>query len=285
MRDEISARACAAAVRVARDAGLAVTAPQILNDGVSLMVHLAPAPVVARVATRVSSLRPQIETWLAREIAVTSYLACSGVPVVTPSPELDAGPVRRDGFPMTFWTHLVPDPDRSPTTDECSAMLAELHAAMRGYPGDLPVLAPAVNDIPPGMAALDDLAPLVTPAEIDHLRGRADALRGFALAPDADLVPLHGDAHPGNLHPTRDGLVWIDFEDVCRGPAEWDLALLSWIDAWSGTTTVTRHHTPDPALMATCSELRALRIVGSLALLPGMFGRTTASGPPGVTTS
>jgi thiamine kinase-like enzyme len=35
---------------------------------------------------------------------------------------------------------------------------------------------------------------------------------------------LHGDAHPGNLLPTAQGLLWIDFEDACRGPLEWDYA-------------------------------------------------------------
>jgi len=51
-------RAVAAAVAVARAHGLAVGEPAVLSDGVNLVVHLRPAPVVARVATLTPLLRP-----------------------------------------------------------------------------------------------------------------------------------------------------------------------------------------------------------------------------------
>jgi aminoglycoside/choline kinase family phosphotransferase len=37
---------------------------------------------------------------------------------------------------------------------------------------------------------------------------------------------LHGEPHAGNYLLTPTGLRWIDFEDACRGPVEWDLAFL-----------------------------------------------------------
>ncbi|WP_306044008.1 hypothetical protein [Nocardia cyriacigeorgica] len=40
-----------AAVAVARDLGLTVTDPRVLHDLFSVVVHLAPAPVVARIPT------------------------------------------------------------------------------------------------------------------------------------------------------------------------------------------------------------------------------------------
>ncbi len=35
---------------------------------------------------------------------------------------------------------------------------------------------------------------------------------------------LHGEPHPGNLLRTQEGLLFIDFETVCRGPVEFDVA-------------------------------------------------------------
>jgi hypothetical protein len=41
---------------------------------------------------------------------------------------------------MSFWTHVPPDPERTPTTDDCSAMLVDLYANLCAYPGELPML-------------------------------------------------------------------------------------------------------------------------------------------------
>jgi Ser/Thr protein kinase RdoA (MazF antagonist) len=42
-------------------------------------------------------------------------------------------------------------------------------------------------------------------------RGRAEQL-------------LHGEPHPGNVLPTKNGPLFIDLETCCRGPVEFDLA-------------------------------------------------------------
>jgi hypothetical protein len=70
-RDERSRRAVAA-----------VTALAGLADLFSLMVHLWPAPVVARVSTCLPRLRTPIADWLGRELAVTAFLVKQGAPVV-----------------------------------------------------------------------------------------------------------------------------------------------------------------------------------------------------------
>src|SRR5205085_12243127 len=49
---------------------------------------------------------------------------------------------------------------------------------------------------------------------------------------DLDCRPLHGDAHLGNVLITGSGATWMDLDDVCTGPLEWDVASLS-SDAWS----------------------------------------------------
>jgi hypothetical protein len=114
-----------AAAELARSEGLRVDEPAVLADLLSLMVHLRPAPVVARVATTMPKLRSPIDQWMRLELDVTSFLAAKGAPVVAPSPELPPGPHRADGFAITFWTYLEADPDRTPTTADCAVMLVD----------------------------------------------------------------------------------------------------------------------------------------------------------------
>jgi len=265
LREERSRRAVAAAVALARENGLRVEEPTLLNDLFSLMVHLRPAPVVARVATCMPKLRTPIAHWLGLEIAVTRYLSEQGAPVVAPSRELPPGPHAYDGFAISFWTYVRPDPDRTPTAADCSAMLVDLHALLRSYPGELPLLG--ANDIPRGLEALDRAGDILSEADVDRLRTAAERLRPLWEAPGGDLQPLHGDAHPGNLIATREGgLVWIDFEDVCRGPVEWDFATMMDLDA------VAAHHQPDPEVLARCTELRALQVALCLVAFHDDFG-------------
>lgn len=268
LREERSRQAVAAAVATARSHGLRVEEPTVLNDLFSVMVHLRPAPVVARVPTWISRLRSPVSDWLGRELAVTSFLSAQGAPVVAPSRELPPGPHAHDGCTISFWTYLPPDPDRTPTAADCSAMLVDLHAAIRSYPGELPTLAPAVVDLPRWLATLDATVAgdVLSAAEIAQVRTAAERLGRFLEAPGGDLQPLHGDAHPNNLIATREGLVWIDFEEVCRGPVEWDLATMM------DPGAVAPHHQPDPDRLARCTELRALQVALCLLALSDVFG-------------
>jgi hypothetical protein len=126
VRQERSRQAVAAAVAVARRHGLGVEQPAVLNDLFSVMVHLRPAPVVARVPTWVSRLRVPVGDWLDREIAVTTYLSDQGLPVVTPSQELPPGPHHHDGFAISFWTYLEPDPELLARCTELRALQVAL---------------------------------------------------------------------------------------------------------------------------------------------------------------
>lgn len=261
VRIERSRRAIAAAVDLARAHGVNVTEPQVLNDLFSLMIHLRPAPVVARVATWVTKLRSPVAEWQRREIAVTTYLTQQGTPVVSPSPELPPGPHTHQGFTISFWTYLVTDPDRTPTAADCSAMLVDLHAALRSYPGELPPLASAVVDLPGVIQAARQAGEVLNDAEVGYLHAAAERLAPLLTEPAGQMQPIHGDAHPGNLIATQDGLVWIDFEDVCRGPVEWNLATMM------DPAAVAAHHRPDPDTLARCTDLRALQVVWCLLVL------------------
>ncbi|QUH05417.1 aminoglycoside phosphotransferase family protein [Saccharopolyspora erythraea] len=257
---EKSSRAVDAAVGLARSHGLRVEEPTVLADVVSVVVHLRPAPVVARIPTHLTELRQPMADWLRREIDMTTFLAGQGAPVITPSGELPPGPHEHDGFTITFWSYVEPDPDRTASTDDYAAMLVDLHSVLREYPGNLPLLAPVANEVPLGLAALDRARGVLTDQEIDQLRSAADRLRPWWEAPSGDLQPLHGDLHTETLIHGRDGLVWCDFEDTCLGPREWDLSMLFWSDP----DAVARHHNPDPDRMRALSELRALHLALSV---------------------
>jgi hypothetical protein len=262
-REARSRRAVAVVTAHARAQGLRVEEPAVLADLFSLMVHLRPAPVVARVSTSMPRLRSPITDWLAAEIDVTTFLSRQGAPVVAPSSELPPGPHEHDGFAFSYWTYVRPDPERTPTTADCSAMLVDLHAALRRYPGALPRFG--ANDIRRGLDALDGAGGMLTEPEVARLRAVADRLRPFMEAP-GDVQPLHGDAHPGNLIAAREGLLWIDFEDACRGPVEWDLATMMDADA------IGAHHRPDPEVLARCRDLRALQIALAMVALHDDLG-------------
>ncbi|WP_167760979.1 phosphotransferase [Geodermatophilus sp. DF01_2] len=213
-------RAALAARAVAAAHGIRVDAPTVLQDGVNVVAHLVPAPVVARVVTLTTLLRPPPLRSLAREVAVAAALAASGAPVVPPSDVLPPGPHRYAGLELTFWRYVEVQP-QTPSPVEVGTALAELHAHLAevrvsGAPLDTP---------------LDDLARFLergpawgaTPAQVERLGARLAQLRPRLVG---EVVALHGDAHPANLLATRGGWRWTDLEDTCPGPRAWDLACL-----------------------------------------------------------
>ena len=100
----------AAAVKVAASLGVHATDPVILADGANVIVHLSPAPVVAKVAASTPAVRPDNAAWLQRELDVVRFLAGRGVPVMTPSPEVPPVVHHGDGQVMSFWRYLQPGP-------------------------------------------------------------------------------------------------------------------------------------------------------------------------------
>jgi hypothetical protein len=264
-RADRTKRAVAAAVAVAREHGLRVEEPVVLHDSFSAQVHLAPSPVVAGVSTWTAELRPDITPWLTRKVAVTDHLGSVGIPVVANSRELPPGPHVRDGLAMTFTQWAPPDTDRSPTATDCVAMLPDLYAALATYPGELPLLAPVHEDIPRGLAALEEHPDVLTAQERDTVLAAHERLAPFAADP-GDTIVLHGDLHPGNLHATGGELRWLDFEDVCRGPVGYDLALLRWMEPTVGDGWA------DPAQLALCSDLRATYLALVMLAFRDAFG-------------
>jgi aminoglycoside phosphotransferase (APT) family kinase protein len=210
-----------AAVAVARANGLRVDEPVVLRDRLNVLIHLRPAPVVARVAGTIASVRPGDE-WLRRELAVAGSLAAAGAPVVAPSPELPPGPHHHEGRVLSFWTHV---PEREPASPAAAgAALRDVHEALRGFSGSLPLLghlteAEALLMKLAAEEGLDEDAAHDLHDRIEELRGPMSALR-------TPVLPLHGDAHLGNVLNGPDGPLWNDWEDTCVGPVHWDAACM-----------------------------------------------------------
>ena len=121
--------------------------------------------------------------------------------------------------------------------DQIGPLLAELHAELRDYPGELPGVPPM--DVP-AMADYLRSAGLLSEAELADLTADAERVTAEIAATGDESVPLHGDAHPGNLLHTVAGPVWTDFEDAWRGPIGWDLACLARtgrLDGWAAVAS------------------------------------------------
>lgn len=212
-----------AAVSLARAHGIVVTEPVVLRDLSNTIVHLRPAPIVARVATMTALVRPDVAGNLARDLALAEFLAGRGVPVVPPSAELPPGPHLHDGFAISFSTYVEHEPDWHAEPADFAKLLAELHAELRFFDGDLPTRMP-VDNIDDILAVLARDHPAV---DLTDLRARQAGLLAEWESRLGEVQPLHGDAHPGNLLLTAAGPTWNDFEDTWRGPVAWDLACLA----------------------------------------------------------
>jgi hypothetical protein len=220
------ASALAAAQAVARAHGVACDEAVRIAAGSNVVVHLKPAPVVARVMTGTAVLHDDPERWLAREVAVAAFLAERTDLVVAPSDVLPPGPHEHDGLWMTLWKFVPHDAQPPPPEPrELGRSLRALHAALADFRGDLAPLSEIRDWLERLLADLRPSPPL-TQRDIDSLRFDLDALTPEVFKSPLSAQALHGDASMGNLLRTDSGLVWIDLEDVCAGPVAWDIAAL-----------------------------------------------------------
>jgi hypothetical protein len=67
----------------------------------------------------------------------------------------------------------------------------------------------------------------LAPGDLDLLRATFDELLPRIDESRFRSQALHGEPHDGNRLVTASGMHWIDFENACQGPVEWDLAFVS----------------------------------------------------------
>ena len=207
--------AIGAATSIAASLGLAADDAIVLHNSNKLTLRMAPCDVVARVTFG--------EHEAARlELDRARALALAGCPVGTTDPRVDPLVYTRDGFAVTLWTYH--EPAMTPLSPvEYASALALLHAGMRTIN-----LASArfIDRIAAAqqIVADPDLSPELAAPDRELLADRLADLLGL-VGPERDQEQLlHGEPHPGNVLATRSGAVFIDFETLCRGPVEFDLA-------------------------------------------------------------
>jgi hypothetical protein len=223
-----------AAVAAGRDLGLEITEGKVLYELFSVVVHLAPAPVVARVPT----VLPHTTTLedLARrqqqELDVAQWLHDQGTPVIPPSPLVPREPVQRDGFSITFWPFTEEDKSAVPDYVKNSELTADLHKALRDYPGELSFLSSAEpRFVREALDRLEHQPDIVDPADLARARSEWQVLEPLVrdeaefqqAFPGIELQPIHGDSPPANIFASTNGPLYSDFELITKGPVEWDL--------------------------------------------------------------
>ncbi|GAB3458213.1 hypothetical protein GCM10027570_41600 [Streptomonospora sediminis] len=276
-----TAAAVEAAVAAGRGLGLNAAEPAVLHDLFSVVVHLAPSPVVARIPTVLP--RPDDLAAIARrqqdELDVTRWLAGQGIAVIAPSPLVPREPVQCGGFSMTFWPFVEEDRDGEPDYVANAESVADLHAALRAYPGRLEFLSAAdPGFIADGLARLDRNPDLIGAAELDRARRQWQLLEPLvrsrsafeARFPGVGLQPIHGDSPPANIFRAVDGDLYSDFELVTLGPVEWDLAALGPEHEAAYNRGARRNGTRplDEEVLGFVNALGMLRVIATLTLVP-----------------
>jgi molybdopterin-guanine dinucleotide biosynthesis protein A len=219
---ETRARALRAAETVARIHGIDRVEPAILQDWNDTIVHLRPAPIVARV--RSSWLEDDAHETYEREIAVAAYAAARNAPVVAPTADPPPGPHAVGGLVVSLWEFVEELPGGVAALEAGDALRA-VHDAIADYP----VALPSVWDRFDRAQTVADDASASPALHADDRRFLAGRLRELRAEFENLHLPeghLHGAPHTGNLLRTPAGPRWIDFDTVCRGPVEWDLAHL-----------------------------------------------------------
>jgi hypothetical protein len=219
---DLTRRGLAAVSAVAADEGLRCAEPRILRDRGNLLVHLSPAPVVARVATLTGTRRAG-DRWLRREVTIAGFLADAGAPVVAPSVELDPGPHTHEGVSLSFWNYVT-EIEAPLDAAEAGRRLRICHEALADYEGQLEplgTLAEAERWLE-GLAADGHIG--VDSAA--RLREDAADARQRIKALELPMQAVHGDAHLDNAINTASGPLWNDWEDTCLAPRALDLGCL-----------------------------------------------------------
>ncbi|MGW9287665.1 aminoglycoside phosphotransferase family protein [Streptomyces albidoflavus] len=166
-----------------------------------------------RVIVRIS--RASQSDAAAREVRVARWLAQENVAAVR---LVDVEqPVEIDGRPVTFWVELPPQQHGS--VEDVAQLLSQLHS--------LPTPTIDLGYLDPFVRVDERLHAATTIPDDDKqwLHALHHDLRAAWAERPAGLPDraVHGDAWPGNIVRTADGVLMMDLERFSLGPPEWDL--------------------------------------------------------------
>lgn len=200
--------------------GLTGITPIEINDGGNLIIHLAPYAFVARISTTLSEEDPELAYRIQeRELRVADHLRIQSVPVLRYADTVDAGPHDIGGSWMTLWQYEPRVDLQRPSPAEAIALIDCLSAAMECYPGELPSFGAWESTCKSAFRLRDN-----SDSRVQTLLDIFQRVN-MKMRHETDfLVPCHGDANIGNLFPSNNGWIWMDFENVSLMPKYWDLA-------------------------------------------------------------
>lgn len=156
------------------------------------------------------------------EVDRARRLAAVGCPVGALEPHVDPLEYARDGFVVTLWVYYEPVTPRLSDVAYAEA-LARLHAGIRRVELASPRFTDRIAEAAK-VVADPDLSPELAATDRVFLGETLGRLGRTIQDRGAVEQLLHGEPHPGNVLSTRDGPLFIDFETICRGPVEFDLA-------------------------------------------------------------
>ena len=234
-------RAVAAAVSTASALDLTVDDAIVLNDSNRLVLRLMPCDVVARVAPMAYHASAETAVKLARRLAETDS------PIAALEPRVEPRVYVRDGFVIDMWTYYEPAPSRELPPADYARALARLHAGMRQIDVTTPHFTDRVADTQQWVARRG-VTPDLADADRVLLANTLRILRRAIGDRGAAEQLLHGEPHPWNVLCTSSGLLFIDFENCCRGPVEFDLA-------WVPEEVSQRYPDADQDLVGECRGL------------------------------
>lgn len=229
-------RAVAAAMAMASALDLAVDDAVVLNDSNRLVVRLLPCDIVARVS-------PTGWYSSAREVELVRRLAEeTDAPVAGLDPRVEPRLHERDGFEIAMWTYYEPVHSEELTPADYADALERLHAALRQVDVNAPHFTDRLAEIRRWLAD-PDFTPELTNEDRELLADRIANPGPLFLDGRAAERLLHGEPHPWNALHTKNGPLFIDFENCARGPVEFDLA-------WAPRAVSERYRHADQDLIA-----------------------------------
>lgn len=235
---------------ICRNLGLGEVTLATLNAAHHTTFLVSPLRIVARVQSSepIDAAKETART----ELAVAAHLASKSAPVLAPLKDM-AGPHVSAPCVVTLWPYV--DQGRAAEEEDAAAAatsLESVHRALRDYSGDLPKYTGALEHCWSVLCA-DGSCPGLSRSDRDLLKAQYRRLLGEADGTASHWVPLHGDPHLGNLLIGAHGPIWLDFEDACLGPREYDIACLP-VAAWSQFGDVNQ------ALIKIHADLRSICI-------------------------
>jgi aminoglycoside/choline kinase family phosphotransferase len=211
---------------------------------------VSPLKIVARVQSS-EPIDPARETAI-REVAIARHLAGESAPALAPLKDV-AGPHVLESCVVTLWPYV--DHGRVAELKDAAVAattLDSVHRTLRNYSGKLPAYTEALDHCC-SVLVDDDACSRLGSRDRELLKAQYRRLRSEVDGAASHWISLHGDPHLGNLLFGEHGPLWLDFEDACLGPREYDIACLP-------VTTWSQFGDADQMLIRNYADLRSICI-------------------------